>query len=235
MKNLDQARSDYEIGMKYREIAEKYGVSINTVKSWQRRHKWERGPKKGVHPKHKLGAPVGNKNAVGNSGGRGGPVGNQKALRTGEHESLYRDLLDPDEQSLYDAAQTDPLAALDQEIALMSIRQRRMLKRLKSAEDDLNNEEITELYQMRKQKQSGEYKMTKVEKTIQKGGKLDLALRIEEAMTRISGQLTKAIKERQALVVADLDLGNDDDGDDGLIDALKDAGAKAWGDDDASD
>jgi uncharacterized protein YjcR len=156
---------------------------------------------------------------------------NQRALKTGEHQSLYRDLLDPDEQSLYDAAQTDPLTALDQEIALMSIRQRRMLKRLKSAEDDLNNEEITELYQMRKQKQSGEYRLTKIEKTIQKGGKLDLALRIEEAMTRISGQLTKAIKERQALVAADLDLGNDDDGDDGLIDALKDAGAKAWGDD----
>lgn len=229
MSNYRQAQTDYELGMKYKDIAAKYAVSINTVKSWKTRYHWTRSVEKGVHTKRKKGAPKRNQNSVGNLGG--GPVGNHKALRTGEHESLYRDLLDPDEQSLYDAAQADPLAALDQEIALMSIRQRRMLKRLKSAEDDLNNEEITELYRMRKQKQSGEYKLTKIEKTIQKGGKLDLALRIEEAMTRISGQLTKAIKERQALVAADLDLGNDDGGDDGLIDALKDAGAKAWGDD----
>ena len=29
------AEIDYVTGMKYREIAEKYGVSINTVKSWK--------------------------------------------------------------------------------------------------------------------------------------------------------------------------------------------------------
>ncbi len=36
------AEVDYVKGMKYTEIADKYGVSINTVKSWKQRHKWER-------------------------------------------------------------------------------------------------------------------------------------------------------------------------------------------------
>lgn len=36
------AEFDYAAGMKYREIAEKYGVSINTVKSWKVRHSWDR-------------------------------------------------------------------------------------------------------------------------------------------------------------------------------------------------
>ena len=36
------AEVDYVKGMKYTEIADKYGVSINTVKSWKHRHKWER-------------------------------------------------------------------------------------------------------------------------------------------------------------------------------------------------
>ena len=43
------AEIDYVAGMKYREIAEKYGVSINTVKSWKVRHSWDRkgdGPRK---------------------------------------------------------------------------------------------------------------------------------------------------------------------------------------------
>ncbi|RID87276.1 terminase small subunit [Peribacillus asahii] len=39
-------------GMKYKDIAEKYDVSINTVKSWKTRYKWSKD-KKGVHTKPK--------------------------------------------------------------------------------------------------------------------------------------------------------------------------------------
>lgn len=38
----DKAYKDYVSGMKYKDIAEKYSVSINTVKSWKRRLNWER-------------------------------------------------------------------------------------------------------------------------------------------------------------------------------------------------
>lgn len=38
----EKAHKDYIVGMKYKEIAEKYEVSINTVKSWQKRYKWTR-------------------------------------------------------------------------------------------------------------------------------------------------------------------------------------------------
>ena len=40
--NHELARSDYLAGMKHKDIAAKYGVSINTVKSWARRHNWTR-------------------------------------------------------------------------------------------------------------------------------------------------------------------------------------------------
>ena len=44
------AQHDYELGMKYKDIAEKYGVSINTVRSWKTRYKWQRKKsKKDVH------------------------------------------------------------------------------------------------------------------------------------------------------------------------------------------
>lgn len=38
----EKAHGDYINGMKYKDIAEKYGVSINTVKSWRKRYKWTR-------------------------------------------------------------------------------------------------------------------------------------------------------------------------------------------------
>lgn len=51
-QNYELAEADYIAGMKYKEIAEKYGVSINTVKSWKTRYQWSKD-KKGVHTKHK--------------------------------------------------------------------------------------------------------------------------------------------------------------------------------------
>lgn len=77
MEKSELARKDYEAGMKYKDIATKHDVSINTVKSWQRRHNWTR-IKKGA-PKNPRGAPKGNKNAV----GHGAPKGSQNALKHG--------------------------------------------------------------------------------------------------------------------------------------------------------
>ena len=49
MENYEKAEQDYMAGMKYKDIAEKYGTTINTVKSWKKRYAWSRGegaPKK---------------------------------------------------------------------------------------------------------------------------------------------------------------------------------------------
>lgn len=77
MEKSELARKDYESGMKYKDIAAKHEVSINTVKSWQRRHGWSRD-KKGA-PKKTRGAPKKNKNAV----GHGAPKGNTNAVKHG--------------------------------------------------------------------------------------------------------------------------------------------------------
>lgn len=47
--NYELAEQDYIAGMKYKEIAEKYNVSINTVKSWKTRYGWQ----KSVHTNNK--------------------------------------------------------------------------------------------------------------------------------------------------------------------------------------
>ncbi|TGD24084.1 terminase [Companilactobacillus suantsaicola] len=59
MKKWEEAEKDYLAGMKYKDIATKYDVSVNTVKSWRSRHGWARGAptKKSLHPKSKKFAP----------------------------------------------------------------------------------------------------------------------------------------------------------------------------------
>ena len=83
LKNYELAEQDYMAGMKYKEIAEKYGVTLNTVKSWKTRYKWSKDGKKGANTKPeksmhtKRGAQPGNKNSS------GGPPGNKKAEKYG--------------------------------------------------------------------------------------------------------------------------------------------------------
>ncbi|MGL5271467.1 MAG: phage terminase small subunit, partial [Selenomonadaceae bacterium] len=82
--SIQDAEKDYQAGLKYKEIAEKYGVSLNTVKSWKTRHNWTKKvctqKPKSVHTKR--GAPKGSKNALGNKGGHA-PPGNHNAMTHG--------------------------------------------------------------------------------------------------------------------------------------------------------
>ena len=90
-QNYILAEQDYVYGMKYKDIAEKYGVTINTVKSWKVRYKWNKKGvhtksekvctqnEKSVHTKRKKGAQLGNQNAS----GHGAPIGNQNAVGHG--------------------------------------------------------------------------------------------------------------------------------------------------------
>lgn len=68
-KNYILAEGDYVAGMKYKDIASKYGVSINTVKSWKKRYAWSRDKnscaqkgctqnKKGAHKKEAVAEDV---------------------------------------------------------------------------------------------------------------------------------------------------------------------------------
>lgn len=52
MENYEKAEQDYMAGMKYKDIAEKYGTTINTVKSWKKRYAWSR--EEGAHKTEKV-------------------------------------------------------------------------------------------------------------------------------------------------------------------------------------
>ncbi|WP_048948551.1 phage terminase small subunit, partial [Enterococcus faecalis] len=104
---------------------------------------------------NKGGAPPGNKNAVGNKGNKSAspPKRNKNAVKTGEYETIFADLLSDEEKDIYSKLNDDPFFILDEEIRILKIRQYRMLKRIKDAEAGLNDEEVERLQQLRKVKE----------------------------------------------------------------------------------
>lgn len=113
--NAELAYQDYLKGMKYKEIAEKYGVTINTVKSWKTRYKWSKDGKKSVHTKTgkvcTQKAKLGNQNAA----GHGAPEGNKNAEKYG----FFSKYLPDETREIFSAIEeADPLDLLWHQIQL---------------------------------------------------------------------------------------------------------------------
>jgi uncharacterized protein YjcR len=60
----------------------------------------------------------------------GPPKGNKNAVRTGEYETIWMDALDQEERVLFHAVDTNVLKQIDEELRLITIRERRMLQRI---------------------------------------------------------------------------------------------------------
>ena len=134
-----QAFDDFRAGMKYREIAEKYGVSLSAVKSWATRY-WKTGgcsqKEKRLQPERKKvatkrGGQPGNKNAVGHGGT--GPPGNRNA----ETHGLYTKYLPDETLSIIQQMPRSPIDILwDQiQIAYAAIVRAQQIMYVKDRED----------------------------------------------------------------------------------------------------
>lgn len=139
MEARDRGYTLYKKGMKYKEIAEKIGVPLNTVKSWATRY-WKDGkvatkakpatkPEVATSPR-KAGAPKGNVNAVGNKGGA--PFGNTNAMKHGGYSTIWASsLTEAEREALEELEDADEETILVEEIRLLTIREARIMKRIK--------------------------------------------------------------------------------------------------------
>jgi len=128
-ERIKQAKAMYLKGLKLVEIASQLNLPEGTARRWKSTHKWdnERSDKNSERS-HKKGPPIVNKNAVGNDGGA--PEKNKNAVKTGEFETLFFDALEEDEKRLISMVRLDKEQLLLQEIQLLTVRERRMLKRI---------------------------------------------------------------------------------------------------------
>lgn len=79
------AEKDYILGMKYKEIAVKYDVTINTVKSWKKRYGWSR--EEGAHKNKKVCTQK-----------KKGATNKKVQVDDGTKETLQNDTLTPEQQ-----------------------------------------------------------------------------------------------------------------------------------------
>ena len=203
-----------------KEIALELNVSDSQVRKWKSVDKWSAELKGNVtigksNVTFQGGAPFGNQNAKGNKGNSRAspPMGNKNALKTGEYETIFFETLSDEEKDIYSNLNNDPSFVLSEEIRLLKIRQFRMMKRIQQAEAGLNDEEIERLQQLRKIKTPIEKDgkkleikrevMQDVQVSRKTHRKIDDILSIEDSLTRISNQLSKAIKQMNELYITD--------------------------------
>lgn len=209
---VQHAYKDYQDGMKYKEIAEKYGVSLSAVKSWASRYWKKEGcnqAEKKLQPKKnkvatRRGGQPGNKNAVGHGGT--GPPGNKNAVTHGAYETIYLEALPPEERALFESIPDS--AELDGEIRLLRLKLTRLISR----------EEIT-TYDMF----GGAHKREITEAEREKG------------ILEVTAEIRKLIKTKKQIQLAELKAGAgkpDEAEDDGFMDALARAAAEDWANED---
>ena len=190
---MKQARDLFLEGKKMIEISELLKIPEGTIRSWKNRYDWDNATlqkRKRNVAKRKGGQP-GNKNAL----GAGAPEKNKNAVTTGEFETLLFDCLDPEEQRLVQVVPEDKQKLLMQEIQLLTVRERRMLKRIELLRNAANEENKLA---------AGETGMTAVghKKGLEKDketdlleyrGKLGQIQNIEDALTRVQARKQAAI------------------------------------------
>lgn len=128
---------------------------------------------------------------------RGAPKGNQNARKTSEHDSIYADLLDADEKIMFEEMTSDVLHHLDEEIKLITIRERRMLERIGLL---VLGDTLVEVERIDN---------TKKGTNIVHQNKLQLIQEIEEALTRVQDKKAKLLELKQRII--DLSGGEEDE------------------------
>lgn len=157
----------------------------------------------------------------------GGPrPGNKNAVTTGEYETIWIDQLDDEERVLFDRILPDVLAQLNDEIRLVTIRERRMLQRIaRLSETDFTLVETSH--------EEGLGPHGPVDRTTQKReATLGQIQRIEEALTRVQAQKARLLDLKHKV---ESGFGPEEPDIQRYVEALRGAAADAWGDEDEGD
>lgn len=197
-----------------KEIAQELGTPEKTISCWKFRFKWD-DELKGIK-RTKTGAPavhpsrVGNKNAVGNAGGA--PLGNKNAFKHGAYEEIKFAHLTERERELVRLMPDDTITQQRYLIAELEVREQRMMERLsalyakldispqdgETADGMLLIEDVQTGYSKKtgKDEEQGKGKLnTKIRRNA-----LEMAVNIEDAITRIQRQKQKAIESLERML-----------------------------------
>lgn len=228
---ISKIKKDYMAGKTYKQIAQKHDVTYNEVLYLVKKKNWKR---KSNLSKVKKG----NQNAKGNKGGPGAEKGNTRALKTGEYETIYDDLLTDEEKAIMKQTELyDKKYQIMSEIKMLSIRERRMMQRIKNVKE---GKDLTIVRMSKSTSKNISYKSNGSTTT-------NIIQRLEESLTRVQEAKRRYIDSYHKIETDDrkleLDLirlemeaakddssNNEDMKDDSFIQALNDSTEGAWND-----
>ena len=235
---ISKIKKDYKAGKTYKQIAEKHNVTYNEVIYLVRKNKW-------IRQSNLSKVKKGNQNAKGNKGGPGAEKGNTRALKTGEYETIYDDLLTEEEKTIMIQQELyDKKYQIMSEIKLLSVRERRILKKI----EDLQNGKEMSIVRMSKSssnnvsyRNNGTLTTTEAESTTNITQRLDEALtRVQEAKRRYIDSYHKIENDDRKLeldlIRLEMEAARDDSSntedmkDDSFIQALNTSTEGAWND-----
>ncbi len=235
---ISKIKKDYMSGRTYKQIAEKHDVTYNEVLYLVKKKQWKRDSNLSKVKK-------GNQNAKGNKGGPGAEKGNTRALKTGEYETIYDDLLTDEEKAIMKQQELyDKKYQIISEIKILSIRERRILKKIQ----DLQNGKEMSIVRMSKSSSNNvSYRDNGTLTTTEAESTLNIVQRLEEALTRVQEAKRRYIdsyhkietddrKLELDLIRLEMEAARDDSSntedmkDDSFIKALNDSTEGAWND-----
>lgn len=237
-QELKKVKKDYMQGLKYKDIQEKHNITDNQLRYLIQSNKWKRKSNRSKVQK-------GNQNAKGNKGGPGAGKKNQNAVKTGEYQTIYDDLLtDEEKQILKQFEMEDKKTHILSELKILTIRERRIFKRIQDLQKgkDLNITRITKCNsQGLEYKTNGTSTTTEAESTINITQKLEEALtRIQEAKRRYLDSYHKIENDNRKLelelIRLEMEAAKDDSSstedikDDSFIKALNESAEEVWDD-----
>lgn len=212
--------------VKLTDIAKELGVGDSQIRKWKSQDKWDdelQTKGKGALPKakgnvtKKRGAPVGNKNAIGNRGGAA-PLRNTNAEKHGAFSRIYWDTLEDDEMEMISEIGEDAEEELVLQIQMFAIRERRLMQRIKRyKETDEKNHGLSVKSVSKKKviedledsegnslncKKSTETTVTNTEAVMNSNMALEAELtKVQRAKTKAIDSLAKLRNEREKLEI----------------------------------
>lgn len=155
------------------------------------------------------GAPIGNKNAAGNKGGKGAPLRNKHAIKTHEYATIFftADIIDEEERAIL-SVDYDKYAQQITLIDTLKIREKRIMQEIRKIKETpggmvfesvtKNKGKITTAYTKRNEdgdETPGSSNTVADDNTSHVAiPELERRMRLEESLTRVQGRLQRAIE-----------------------------------------
>ena len=133
MDKKQQAFEDWKNGMKYKEIADKYGISLSTVKSWAVRYWKKNEPENVATNKEKVATTTAKKLQPEKNKG-GAPKGNKNHLKHGIYEKMLFEFLSEQEQEFFLQQEVDEIEECKKMIKFCDLQILKFMKKIKELE-----------------------------------------------------------------------------------------------------